>query len=187
MMEVPLRPWNPAPGQQHLLNWEQRSNPSKSIVVGKSLNVLSLLSGFCSSASGWLFLLTEVCQFRMWVLCFKAHSKKGSGLHSGPEHVLYLDHQRASVWICFLDLFSSCCGEGLLRGSCLAFNSETRPHQAHSLPLSSTLSQHSSSATVREWPVRSCEVRTPLLRRTPSRSTYHAAAGILYKCDSRLV
>jgi hypothetical protein len=59
---------------------KQRPNPSKPIVLGRSLNVLTRLFDSCRSASSWLFLLTEVCQPRTWVSCSKAHSEKDSDM-----------------------------------------------------------------------------------------------------------
>lgn len=52
LMEVPLRPWNPGPRQQQLQKWKQRLDLSKATVLRKSLNVLTLLMGFCSYTSG---------------------------------------------------------------------------------------------------------------------------------------
>lgn len=52
LMEVPLRPWNPGPRQLQLQKWKQRLDPSKATVLRKSLNVLTLLMGFCSYTSG---------------------------------------------------------------------------------------------------------------------------------------
>lgn len=46
MMEEPLRLWSPAHRWQHLAKREQKPNPSKSIVLRKSLKVLTLLLRF---------------------------------------------------------------------------------------------------------------------------------------------
>jgi hypothetical protein len=46
MMEIPFRPWNPTHRQHHLSKGEQRPSPLKSIVLGKSLNILTLIFGF---------------------------------------------------------------------------------------------------------------------------------------------
>lgn len=52
----------------------QRRNPSKSMALEMSLNGLTFLYDFRRhSASGQLFLLTEVCQPRTWFLCLKVH------------------------------------------------------------------------------------------------------------------
>ena len=64
-------------------------NPSKSIIPGKSLNVLTLLFNFCSSASDLLLLVTEVCQPRISFSWLKAHPKKGLRFHCDPEDPVY--------------------------------------------------------------------------------------------------
>lgn len=57
-----------------------RPTPSEPVGPGKSLGGLTLLFSFCGYASGYLFLLTEVCQLRMAFWCLKAHHEKATTL-----------------------------------------------------------------------------------------------------------
>lgn len=62
-MMGPCRPGNPACGSNACREKTRRKpNPFKAVVQGNSLNVLTLLFDFYSSASGNRSLLTEVCQ-----------------------------------------------------------------------------------------------------------------------------
>lgn len=90
---IQLAPWLKAHsclGAQHMRNHScQNTNTDKvdrpRMQLGKSGNMLTLFFSFCCSASHWLFLLTEMCQQRMELLCFKMQEEWGSGMQDFGE------------------------------------------------------------------------------------------------------
>lgn len=71
--------YNSACRQNQPPKGKQKSNPSQLTVLAKSINVVTLWFGLYSSASGELFLLSEVCQLR-YVLSVEKLTKEKLGV-----------------------------------------------------------------------------------------------------------
>jgi hypothetical protein len=63
------------------------------MVLRKSQNVVALPFGFCSSVSGYLFLLTEVCQLRVYFFVPKSSLWKRLSATMGPWTFSVAAHQ----------------------------------------------------------------------------------------------